>query len=69
MSKNELGQFYTTNYKYILSNMFIPNNIKTIIEPFAGKGNLLDFINNKEKYNIEFMILILNMKIQLKKIL
>tara|TARA_B000000437_G_C11690639_1_gene322608 strand:+ start:4593 stop:5621 length:1029 start_codon:yes stop_codon:yes gene_type:complete len=53
MSKNELGQFYTTNYKYILSNMFIPNNIKTIIEPFAGKGNLLDFINNKEKYNIE----------------
>ncbi len=53
MSKNELGQFYTTNYKYILSNMFIPNNIKNIIEPFAGKGNLLDFINNKEKYNIE----------------
>lgn len=53
MSKNELGQFYTTNYEYILSNMFIPENIKTIIEPFAGKGNLLDFINNKEKYSIE----------------
>ena len=52
MSKNELGQFYTTNYKYILTNMYIPDNIKTIIEPFAGKCNLLDFIN-KEKYNIE----------------
>ncbi len=53
MSKNELGQFYTTNYEYILTNMFIPENIKTIIEPFAGKGNLLDFIDNKEIYNIE----------------
>ncbi len=53
MSKNELGQFYTTNYEYILSNMFIPENIKTIIEPFAGKGNLLDFIDNKERYDIE----------------
>ena len=52
MSKNELGQFYTTNYKYILSNMYIPDNVKNIIEPFAGKGHLLDFIN-KENYSIE----------------
>ena len=28
MSKSELGQFYTTNYEYILSNMKIPNNVK-----------------------------------------
>lgn len=53
MNKNELGQFYTTNYKYILSNMSIPDNIKTIIEPFVGKGDLLNFIENKNNYNIE----------------
>ncbi len=53
MSKNELGQFYTTNYEYILSNMNIPNNTKTIIEPFVGNGDLLNFIQNKTKYNIE----------------
>ena len=44
MSKNQLGQFYTTNYDYILQNMKIPNNIKTIIEPFAGNGDLVDFL-------------------------
>jgi hypothetical protein len=53
MSKKELGQFYTTNYEYILSNMEIPDNIKTIIEPFVGNGDLLKFITNKNKYNIE----------------
>lgn len=51
--KNKLGQFYTTNYKYILSNMKIPENVKTIIEPFVGNGDLLKFINNKNKYNLE----------------
>lgn len=53
MSKSELGQFYTTNYEYILSNMKIPNNVKTIIEPFVGNGDLLKFIKNKNKYNLE----------------
>ena len=52
-SKHELGQFYTTNYNYILSNMEIPNNVKTIIEPFVGRGDLLNFISNKEKYSFE----------------
>jgi hypothetical protein len=51
--KSILGQFYTTNYDYILTNMGIPNDIKTIIEPFAGNGDLLNFIVNKEKYIIE----------------
>ena len=36
MSKKQLGQFYTTNYEYILKNMQIPDNITTIIEPFVG---------------------------------
>lgn len=53
MSKSQLGQFYTTNYEYILSNMEIPSNVKTIIEPFVGNGDLLKFIKNKTSYNIE----------------
>jgi len=51
--KQELGQFFTTNYKYILQNFSIPENITKIIEPFAGKGHLLNFINDNTKYIIE----------------
>jgi len=54
MSKSQLGQFYTTNYQYILSNMKLPENVKTIVEPFVGNGDLLKFIKNKTKYNLEF---------------
>ncbi len=53
MYKQQLGQFYTTNYKLILQNFKIPNDIKNIIEPFCGNGDLLSFIENKENYNIE----------------
>ena len=55
MNKKQLGQFYTTNYAYILQNMYIPDNISNIIEPFAGAGDLLNFINDndRDKYNIE----------------
>lgn len=52
-TKKELGQFYTTNYEYILSNMKLPNNITTIIEPFVGKGDLLKFVKDLDKYNLE----------------
>ena len=31
-NKQNLGQFYTTNYKYILQNLKIPSDIKNIIE-------------------------------------
>lgn len=51
--KTKLGQFYTTNYDYILQNMDIPEDIVNIIEPFIGNGDLLNFIKNKQKYNIE----------------
>lgn len=59
--KKELGQFYTTNYKYILQNLYIPSSFNgTIIEHFCGKGNLIPFINdsiekngNKDKITIE----------------
>ena len=43
MSKQELGQFYTTNYGYILQDFHIPEFITKIIEPFAGEGHLTTF--------------------------
>ena len=56
--KKTLGQFYTTNHEYILQNIELPNYVKNIIEPFAGNGDLLQFIQKYEnqkniKYNIE----------------
>jgi hypothetical protein len=48
-----LGQFYTTNYEYILQEMKIPNDVKNIIEPFCGNGDLLNFISDKDKYKLE----------------
>lgn len=53
MSKQQLGQFYTTRYQYILQGMQIPNKVSRIIEPFAGKGDLLSFIPNPQRYTIE----------------
>ena len=55
-TKQNLGQFYTTNYDYILNGMKIPSNIKTIIEPFAGNADLLKFIpeTDKSKYTFEY---------------
>lgn len=50
-NKKKFGQFYTTNYSYILQNLYIPNNIKNIIEPFCGNGDLLNFID-KDKYKL-----------------
>jgi hypothetical protein len=46
--KKKLGQFYTTNYNYIFQNLNIDENTTTIIEPFAGKGDLLKFFNKNE---------------------
>jgi len=57
LSKQILGQFYTTNHEYILQGMKIPNNIKNIIEPFTGNGDLINFIETeKEKNNIKYNI-------------
>lgn len=46
--KSRLGQFYTTNYEYILQTFDIPENIP-IIEPFAGNGDLLKFLKTPER--------------------
>ena len=54
MSKQQLlGQFMTTNQAYILQNLCIPENITQIVEPFAGNGDLLSFIQNPTQYTIE----------------
>jgi len=61
---NSLGQFYTTNFQYILDGIIIPNKLikysSGFIEPFCGLGTLLDFIPPEmkkdktiEKYDIE----------------
>lgn len=63
-NKKNKGQFYTTNCSYILEGFqeLLPNNITHIIEPFAGKGDLISWIRsvyddtydiNIEAYDIE----------------
>ncbi len=55
--KQELGQFYTTNYDYILDGMNIPKlpqKSNIIIEPFAGRGDLLKFIKDTEKEELKY---------------
>jgi hypothetical protein len=57
LSKQILGQFYTTNQEYILQGMKIPDNIKNIIEPFTGNGDLITFIETQqEQNNINYII-------------
>lgn len=53
-TKKLYGQFMTTNYEYILKNMYIPDIVENIIEPFAGNCDLIKFIKNKNLYNIEY---------------
>jgi hypothetical protein len=63
-NKQRKGQFYTENNEYIFNELPIPYNecVEKIIEPFAGKGDLLQWINKFgdsihhlpiEKYDIE----------------
>ncbi len=41
--KKEKGQFYTTHASYILEGMSLPDHCRCV-EPFAGKGDLLSWI-------------------------
>lgn len=52
--KQEYGQFFTTNYKYILDGMTIPPQTRTIIEPFVGSGDLLNFTKQFKHLNVQF---------------
>jgi hypothetical protein len=54
-AKQRRGQFYTTNYEYILEGFSKPP-VCTVVEPFAGKGDLLKWLNGDykiEAYDIE----------------
>jgi len=49
-SKKSKGQFYTVNNEYILQGFPTPSlssNVHCILEPFAGKGDLLDWLLSK----------------------
>lgn len=48
MDKKQYGKFYTTNYTYILQGFEKFKNVKKIIEPFCGNGDLIRYI--KENY-------------------
>lgn len=50
-NKKKLGQFFTTNYKYILNDMKIPHYAEDIIEPFCGNGDLIEYIKEQQKNN------------------
>lgn len=53
LEKKELGQYFTTNYEYILKNFVIPSYVNSIVEPFTGNGDLLNFLDSSKKYEIE----------------
>lgn len=55
-TKQKLGQFFTTNYSYIMDGMNQPPLSTVVIEPFAGDKDMLHFIKESreiECYDIE----------------
>lgn len=53
--KKAFGQFYTTQYAYILQGMHVPDNLP-VVEPFVGAGDLLSFLpvgHTVEHYDID----------------
>lgn len=53
IKKRQCGQYYTTNYKRILTDMKIPKTVTHVIEPFAGKGDLIQFSQSCGNYKTE----------------
>lgn len=48
-SKKTKGQFYTTKSSYILDGLSLPpQDCKCVMEPFAGKGDLIEWLRQKE---------------------
>lgn len=48
-----LGQFYTTHADKILSCIGIPIEVKVVVEPFVGKGDLLAWVQSKTSATFE----------------
>jgi hypothetical protein len=46
--KAQLGQFMTTNNEYIFQGMTLPNFKGKFIEPFAGNGDLVEFLVSRK---------------------
>ena len=44
--KSKLGQFFTTNYEYILQGFQKPDINNIILEPFVGNGDLIKWLKN-----------------------
>ena len=55
-TKKKLGQFFTTNYSYIMDGMNQPPSSTIVIEPFVGDRDILNFLYSTYKiecYDIE----------------
>ena len=51
--KKRLGKFYTENYEYIFQGFELPNlDESDFIEPFVGKGHLLEFLKSYYKTDL-----------------
>lgn len=46
-NKKNLGQFYTTNVDKILGGFVVPSWVEHVIEPFAGNGDIIRWINKQ----------------------
>lgn len=54
MDKKQLGQFYTTNFDYILENIEIKDfKDRIFIEPFAGNNDLIKWVEKKQDVKIK----------------
>jgi hypothetical protein len=51
--KQQYGQFFTTNYAYIMKGMYIPLDVSNIIEPFVGNGDILNFLDSDREFITE----------------
>jgi hypothetical protein len=52
-NKKILGQYFTTNYEYILQNLNIDYTTGQIIEPFCGNGDLLKILDHDINFILE----------------
>jgi hypothetical protein len=51
--KSTLGQFFTTNYEYILTGFVQPPSECIVIEPFAGNADILKFLVDANTRQVE----------------
>lgn len=52
-TKRQYGQYYSTNCGTIFKNMTLPPETINVIEPFAGKGHIVDYIKSISNLSVE----------------